>query len=322
MAKSKYRFNPETLTYEKIEYSKKRIFAVGFIYLTSFFILGFTFMLSWLYFFPSARETDLMEENSELRIQYKVLNSKIHTIENVLEDIADRDNNIYRVIFEADPIPDEIRKAGIGGINRYAEIEAKPNMEVVVETAQRLDVLYKMLYVQTLSFDSVINLAKNKEDMLRCIPGIQPLSNDDIIRFASGFGYRIHPIYKTYKMHTGIDLTAPPGTKIYASGDGVVKRARFLRGYGKSVTVDHGYNYESVYAHMSMILVKPGQKVKRGEVVGLVGSTGTSTGPHLHYEIRKNNQPVNPINYFLNDLSPQEYDEMIRISLRPTQTLD
>ncbi|MDA3881882.1 MAG: M23 family metallopeptidase [Bacteroidales bacterium] len=322
MAKSKYRFNPETLTYEKIEYSKKHIFGMGFIYLTSFFVLGFTFMLSWLFFFPSVRETDLMDENSELRVQYKVLNSKIHTIENVLEDIADRDNNIYRVIFEADPIPDEIRKAGIGGINRYAEIESKPNMEVVVETAQRLDVLYKMLYVQTLSFDSVINLAKNKEDMLRCIPGIQPLSNNDITRFSSGFGYRIHPIYKTLKMHTGIDLTAPPGTKIYASGDGVVKRARFVRGYGKSVTVSHGYKYESIYAHMSMILVKPGQKVKRGEVVGLVGNTGTSTGPHLHYEIRKNNQPINPINYFLNDLSPQEYDEMIRISLRPTQTLD
>ncbi|MFO7869791.1 MAG: M23 family metallopeptidase [Bacteroidales bacterium] len=322
MGKSKYKFNPETLTYERIEYSGKRKLVMGFIYTFLLFIVGFSFMLTWLYFFPSTREVDLIEENSELRVQYNVLNSKLNTIENALEDIADRDNNIYRVIFEADPIPEEIRKAGIGGINRYAELEAKPNMDVVVETAERLDVLYKMLYVQTLSFDSVINLAKNKEEMLRCIPAIQPLSGDDITRFASGFGYRIHPIYKTYKMHTGIDLTAPPGTKIYASGDGVVKRGRFVRGYGKSVTIDHGYNYESIYAHMSMILVKRGQKIKRGEVIGLVGNTGTSTGPHLHYEIRKNNKPVNPINYFLNDLTPQEYDEMLRVSLRPTQTLD
>jgi len=322
MAKGKYRFNPDSLTYEKIENSPKRIITIGFVYLTSFFVLGFSFMLLWLYFFPSAQEKQLLQENAELRMQYKVLNTKLGTVQSVLEDIASRDNNIYRVIFETDPIPTEVRTAGFGGVNRYADLEAKPNMGIVVETSKRLDVLYKMLYVQTLSFDSVINLARNKEDMLRSIPAIQPLADKDLTRFASGFGFRIHPIYKTYKMHTGIDLTAPTGTKIYATGDGVVSLARFERGYGKCVFLDHGYNFETVYAHMSMILVKPGQKIKRGEVIGLVGNTGTSTGPHLHYEVRKGNKPVNPINYFMNDLSPEEYDEMLRVSLRPSQTLD
>ncbi len=322
MAKGKYRFNADSLIYEKIEYSPKRILTIGFVYIISFFVLGFSFMLLWLNFFPSAQEKQLMQENAELRMQYKVLNTKLGTVQSVLEDIAHRDNNIYRVIFEADPIPNEVRTAGFGGVNRYADLESKPNMEIVVETANRLDKLYKMLYVQTLSFDSVINLARNKEDMLRSIPAIQPLADRDLTGFASGFGYRIHPIYKTYKMHTGIDLTAPLGTKIYATGDGTISLARFERGYGKCVFIDHGYNFETVYAHMSMILVKPGQKVKRGEVIGLVGNTGVSTGPHLHYEVRKGKKPVNPINYFMNDLSPEEYDEMLRVSIRPSQTLD
>lgn len=322
MAKGKYRFNPDSLTYEKIKNTPKRLAKIGLVYLTVFFVMGFSFMLLWLHFFPSALEKQLQYENATLRSQYKVLNNKLTTVQSVLEDIADRDNNIYRVIFETDPIPNEVRTAGFGGVNRYADLESRPNMEIVVETAKRLDVLYKMLYVQTLSFDSVINLAKNKEDMLRRIPAIQPLADRDVTRFASGFGYRIHPIYKTYKMHTGIDLTAPPGTKIYATGDGKITLAKFERGYGKCVVIDHGYNYQSLYAHMSMILVRNGQEVKRGEVIGLVGNTGTSTGPHLHYEVIKNGRPVNPINYFLNDLTPEEYDEMIQISLRPTQTLD
>ncbi len=322
MAKSKYRFNTDSLTYEKIENSPKRLIIWGASYLSAFFVIGFVFMFTWLHFFPSAREQQLLDENSELRLQYNILGKKLNTIELALNDISERDNNIYRMIFEANPIPKEIRAAGFGGINRYAELESKPNMEIAVETSKKLDALYKMLYVQSLSFDTVVNLAKNKEKMLRCIPAIQPLSGKDIKRFASGFGYRIHPIYKTRKMHEGVDITAKTGTKIYATGDGVIDLAKYGRGYGKMVKIDHGYSYQTLYGHMSMILVKEGQKVKRGDVIGLVGNTGTSTGSHLHYEVRKNGQPVNPINYYMNDLTPEEYDEVLRVSLLPSQTFD
>jgi len=322
MAKGKYRYNTDSLTYEKIEYSPRRIIMMGLTYLSVIFVVGFIFMFTWLHFFPSTREQALIDENNELRIQYQHINNRMGTVQNVLADIANRDNNIYRIIFETDPIPSEIRTAGYGGVNRYAELEAKPNMAIAVETSKRLDKLYKMLYIQSLSFDSVIDLAKNKEKMLRCIPAIQPLSGKDVKRMASGFGYRIHPVYKTVKFHDGVDLTASTGTKIYATGDGVVTLAEYNRGYGKMVKINHGYNYETAYGHMSMILVKKGQKIKRGDVIGLVGNTGTSTGPHVHYEVRKHGRPVNPVNYYLNDLTPEEFDEVLKVSLHPTQSFD
>lgn len=322
MAKGKYRFNTDTLKYEKIVNSPKRLLLLGLAYLSAFVVMGFIFMFTWLHFFPSAREEVLLDENAELRLQYKKLNQKLVTIDNILTDISERDNNVYRMIFETDPIPSEIRSAGFGGANRYAELENKPNMDIVIETSKRLDMLYKKLYIQSLSFDTIIDLAKNKEEMLRSIPAIQPIKAGGRVKFSSGFGYRIHPIYKTYKMHSGVDITAPVGTKIFATGDGVVTQAAFERGYGKMVVIKHGYSYQTVYGHMSMILVKVGQKIKRGDVIGLVGNTGTSTGPHLHYEVRKHGKPVNPINYYLNDLTPLEFDEMLQISIKTAQTFD
>ncbi len=319
MAKSKFRYNPETLQYEKIERSSKRIFVMLLSYGVSIIIIGFAFMFTWLHFFPSTREKQLIDENKMLRSQYKTLNGRLGNLETVLNDLADKDNNIYRMVFESEPIPDAIRNGGFGGVNRYAEIEAIPNMDLVVQTNKRMDVLMKKLYIQSLSFDTIVDLAKNKQVMLQHIPSIQPLKS---YKYVSGFGTRMHPIYKTLRTHTGIDLVAPSGTKIYATGDGVVRSAQFERGYGKAVVIDHGYKYQSMYAHCSEILVHERQKVKRGDVIALVGSTGTSTGSHLHYEIIKNGQKVNPINYFLNDLSPQEFEEIRLISVQTNQSFD
>ncbi|MCL2327558.1 MAG: M23 family metallopeptidase [Bacteroidetes bacterium] len=319
MSKGKYRFNPESLTYEKINHSTKKIILLVLTYFSIFVTIGFAFMFLWLHFFPSAREYSLIEENKGLRAQYKILNEKINRVELVMNDIADRDNSIYRVVFEADPIPLEVRNAGFGGVNRYAELQSIPNMELVVDVSKRIDILQKKLYIQSLSFDTIIHLAKNKTEMLKCIPAIQPIRNGKLV---SGFGYRMHPIYKTVRIHTGIDLTAPTGTKIYATGDGTVKNADFERGYGKQVVINHGYNFSTVYGHLSKILVQRGQKVKRGDLIGLVGNTGTSTGSHLHYEVRRHNTPVNPINYYLNDLTPQEYADLLAQSKLANQSFD
>ena len=319
MTKGKFRFNPETLSYEKIESSPRRILILLFSYLITVIVVGFAFMLTWLHFFPSSREKQLMDENKTLRNQYKSLNSRIGSLEKVVEDLSDRDNNIYRMVFESEPIPNSVRNGGFGGVNRYAEIESIPNMELVVKTNKRMDVLMKKIYIQSLSFDTIVDKAKNKQEMLQHIPGIQPLKT---YKYVSGFGTRMHPIYKTLRTHTGIDLVAPTGTKIYATGDGVVTSAQFERGYGKAIVINHGYQYQSMYAHCSEILVHQGQKVKRGEVIGLVGNTGVSTGSHLHYEIIKGGQKVNPINYFLNDLSPSEFEEIRQISIQPNQSFD
>lgn len=319
MSKSKFRYNPETLSYEKIERSPKKIFLMLLSYVVVVVVVGFAFMFTWLHFFPSAREKQLMDENKMLRSQYKNLNGRMKNVETVLSDLADKDNNIYRMVFESEPIPDAVRNGGFGGVNRYAEIEAIPNMELVVETNKRIDVLTKKLYIQSLSFDTIVDLAKNKQEMLQHIPSIQPLKS---YKYVSGYGTRMHPIYKTLRTHSGIDLVAPSGTKIYATGDAVVKSADFERGYGKTVVLDHGYKYQSMYAHCSELLVRKGQKVKRGEVIALVGNTGVSTGSHLHYEIIKSGQKVNPINYFLNDLSANEFEEIRQISIQPNQSFD
>lgn len=319
MAKSKYRFNAETLSYEKIEHSAKKIIGLFLSYLVLILVVGFAFMFTWLHFFPSTREKQLLDENKMLRSQYKTLNGKLSNLESVLNELSEKDNNIYRMVFEADPIPDAVRNGGFGGVNRYAELEEVPNMEIVVETNKRVDVLKKKLYIQSLSFDTIVHLAKNKQEMLQHIPGVQPLKT---YKYVSGFGARMHPIYKTVRVHSGIDLVAPTGTKVFATGDGVVKSAKFERGYGQAILIDHGYKYQSMYAHLSKMLVKPGQHVKRGDVIGLVGSTGVSTGSHLHYEIIKGGKKVNPINYFMNDLSPAEFEEIRQISMQTNQSFD
>ncbi len=243
-----------------------------------------------------------------------MLNREMDKAELSLNEIQNRDDNIYRKIFQANQIPSTVRNAGFGGINKYKKYEGSDNSSTLISTARRIDILSKKLVVQSKSFDEVIELVKNKEKMIASIPAIQPIALDELTRFGSAFGYRIHPIYKIRKLHTGVDLTAPRGTKIHASGNGVVTRADFAKGYGNCVRINHGYGYMTLYGHMTKFIVRPGQKVKRGDVIGYVGSTGLSTSPHLHYEVRINGKWVNPVNFYYNDLSDEDYDKMIEMS--------
>jgi len=323
MSKVKFQFDKRTLTYRKVEIGlKTRLLRVLGV-LASASVFAVIVIVLFSTFFDSPKEKQLRREIAQLELQYKLLNGRMLRVDQVLAELQEKDDNIYRVIFEAEPIPLSIRDAGFGGVNRYQDLEMLDNSDLVIETTKRLDKLTKKLVVQSRSFDEVVQLAKNKEAMLRSIPAIQPVSNDKLTRIASGFNYRIHPIYKIRHFHTGIDFTAPKGTEIYATGDGTVKVVdRLSRGYGNHVVINHGYGYETLYAHMSRFNVKPGQKVKRGDVIGFVGSTGTSTAPHCHYEVIKNGEKINPINFFFNDLSAEEYDKVLEISNQANQSFD
>ena len=323
MSNIKYRFNTKSLTYEKAKATTKEIF----FKLLSYLAIGLVFsavVISLSYrFLSSPKEKILERENKQLQLQYEILDQRMGLLSEVLDDIQHRDDDIYRVIFEAEPIPSNIRKAGYGGVNRYRELEGYNNSELIIEANKNLDKLSKQLYIQSKSYDEVYALAKNKAEMLASIPAIQPLSNRDLRRFASGFGYRTHPIYKIRHLHTGIDFSAPIGTEIYATGNGVVVAILVERsGYGKHIIIDHGFGFQTLYGHLSKFKVRTRERVKRGDVIGYIGSTGTSTAPHLHYEIIKNNKKINPVNYFYNDLSPEEYQKMIELSSNASQTFD
>lgn len=323
MPKSKYKFNHETLSFIKVKRSLKERFLRGFTYSLATIVITIVYYSIYTSFFDTPKERGLKRERNELLNQFDTLNRKYSRIEVVLKDIQQRDVNIYRTIFEAEPIPLSIRSAGIGGTDRYSELEGLSNSDLVVEATKKLDQLTKQVYIQTKSFDEIIDLAKGKEIMARCIPAIQPISNKDLTRVASPFGVRIHPFYKVLKMHSGMDFTAPIGTEVYATGDGVIVGVdHSKRGYGNTIIIDHGYGYKTLYAHLSEILVRPGKKVRRGEVIGLVGSTGMSLAPHLHYEVRKQDDPINPINFYFNDLTPEQYDKIITIAANSGQSLD
>jgi murein DD-endopeptidase MepM/ murein hydrolase activator NlpD len=324
MSKIKYRFNTKSLTYERAKLSPREIFLRVLSYLATGLVFA-TIVIVFAYrYLDSPKERQLLRENENLKIQYEILNKRVELLAAVLEDLQQRDDNIYRVIFEAEPIADNIRKAGFGGVNRYKSLEGFDNSQLVIEATKKIDRLAKQMYIQSKSFDEVFNLAKNKEAMLASIPAIQPVSNKDLTRVASGFGYRTHPIYKIQHLHTGLDFTAPVGTEIYATGDGIVKEVNTdSRGYGNHIIISHGFGYETLYAHLSKFNgLKPGQKVKRGEVIGFIGNTGTSTGPHLHYEVIKNGEKINPINFFYNDLTPEEYQKMIELTSQAGQSFD
>jgi len=323
MAKIKYYYDTKTLSYKRIELNAFDKFKRSVSYVAASAFTGLIMIVIFFQFFDSPKEKRLKSEIENLVTQYDILSKKMTQIDLVLDDIQQRDDNIYRVIFEADPIPSSIRKAGFGGVNRYKDIRNFSNSELVIEVAKKADKLSKQLYIQSKSFDEVINLAKNKADMLASIPAIQPIANKDLGRVASGYGYRIHPIYKTRKLHTGMDFTAPQGTPIYATGDGKIEKVkRSRKGYGNHVIIDHGYGYQTLYAHMKKYIVYRGQQVKRGEIIGYVGSTGTSVAPHLHYEVMKNKRKINPVNYYYNDLSPEEYTKMLEIASQNNQSFD
>ncbi len=323
MGKVKYQFDHNKLSYDKIVLTGKQKFYRFMTYFTATLLIAVIYNIFFIVFFDTPKEKGLIRENQQLATQYEVLNNRFDLVENTLEDLQKRDDNIYRVIFEAEPIPPSVRSAGFGGVNRYADLQGFKNSDLVTESARRLDKLTKQLYVQSKSYDEVIEMAKNKEEMVASVPAIMPISNKDLRRTASGWGFRIHPIYKIRKFHYGMDFTAPTGTEIYATGDGVVEVLdNSLRGYGKRIIIDHGFNYKTLYGHLNGFNVRKGQKVKRGDVIGFVGSSGTSTAPHLHYEVLKDNKKVNPVHYYFNDLSPEEFDKMIFISSNSGQSFD
>lgn len=311
MKKPKYHFNTKTLSFEEFKGSVKNTTLRFISILTSGMVISAAIMFVLISFVDSPKERALKRENEKLKLEYERLGERMDQISAVLANIQNRDDNIYRTIFEAEPIDGAVRKAGYGGTDRYQSLQGYDNSEIMKDAAMRLDQISRQMYIQSKSFDEIVAIAKNKEKMLSCIPAIQPVSKkrSSII---SGFGYRIHPIYKTSRMHTGIDFMARTGTPVYATGDGVVIDPKGNQsGYGIVCVINHGYGFQSLYAHMSKMIVRPGAKVKRGQVIGYVGSTGLSVAPHCHYEIIKNGVKINPVNYFYNDLTPQEYEKVI-----------
>jgi murein DD-endopeptidase MepM/ murein hydrolase activator NlpD len=324
MSKVKYYYDTKTLSYRKIERSFRQKVKDSIVVIAASAILAALFFVLYTIVIDSPKEKKLIRENLALQIQYNLLNERMDNMAVVLEDMQNRDDNIYRVIFESDPIPSSVRNAGFGGANRYKELEGYESSELLVETQKKLDILSKMAAVQSKSFDDVKNLALDKEKMLAAIPGIQPVANKNLKRMASGYGRRIHPIYKVRKMHWGMDFSAKTGTPIFATGDGKISNDRKIggSGYGKYIVIDHGYGYQTLYAHMSKVAVRKGQRVKRGDVIGYVGNTGRSAGPHLHYEVVKDGKKVNPINFYYSDLTPEEFEQMIEISNSINQSFD
>ncbi len=323
MSRIKYRFDTKSLTYQKAKLTSKEIILKVSSYLATGIVFSAVVIMIAYEVIDSPKEKKLLRENEQLQLQYELLNKRLSLVSEVMEDIQQRDDDIYRVIFEAEPISDNVRKAGFGGVNRYIELEGYDNSDLVVEATKRLDKISKQLYIQSKSFDQVYKMAKNKTEMLASIPAIQPVSNKDLRKLASGFGYRTHPIYKIQHFHSGMDFSAPSGTDVYATGNGVVLSVESApRGYGNNIVIEHGYGYKTLYGHLSQFAVKAGQKISRGDVIGYVGSTGTSTAPHLHYEVIKNAEKINPVNFFYNDLTPEQFQVMIDVSSQSNQSFD
>lgn len=323
MAKVKYHFNPESYTVEKVKYTfhdwlRRSLTAIFSGLIFSVLLMVFVFTL-----FESPKERMMERELQQWELQYQILSDRMEQTEKVLSDLQDRDDNIYRIIFEAEPIPASVREAGYGGVDRYARLDGYENSKVIISATQQLDRITSQIYVQSKSFDEVYELARKKEEMLRCLPAIQPIRDNDIRRISSYYGYRTDPFYKVRKFHDGVDFSAPLGKEVIATGDGkVIEVKRSRRGYGNTIIIDHGFSYKTVYAHLNSFNVKKGDEVKRGQVIGAIGNTGKSTAPHLHYEVRKNNHAINPIHFFFNDLTPEQYEEILELSLLPTQTMD
>jgi murein DD-endopeptidase MepM/ murein hydrolase activator NlpD len=320
MARIKYYYDTETCKYERIKVSKWDIVlnSMGFLTISLLLAVGLVFIFNK--YFESPKEIILKKENAELKLHYDILDKEMNDVKEMLSILEDRDDNVYRVIFEAEPIPNNVRSAGTGGVLLDEGLEQE---DMIVSNYDRIDRLKRQMYIQTRSYDEVIQSALNKADMLAAMPAIQPITNKGLSRLASGFGYRIHPIYKVKKMHWGIDFSAPRGTPIYATGDGKVslaKKSYLKTGYGNQVEIDHGYGFKTKYAHMQTLAVKRGEKIKRGQLIGYVGSSGGSTAPHVHYEIIKNGKKINPIQYIIN-VSDEEYRILHELASRENQSL-
>lgn len=323
MTDKKYIYNPNTLDYEEYKPSFGSRFKKVLYFIIVAGVLGYGSVELIENTVGSPKERMLTREIDFLELQYDILNDRMDNVNALLGEMQDRDDNIYRMIFEAEPIPTSVRKAGYGGTNRYEALSGYNNSDIVTETTKKIDIIESQIKVQSKSYDEVYHMAKNKALMLSSIPAIMPVKNVDIYRISSHFGYRTDPFYKVQKLHSGIDFAGPMGTHIYCTGDGVVEKVtKSNGGYGNYIIVNHGYGYKTRYAHISKAHVKEGQKVKRGEYIADMGNSGKSTAPHLHYEVIKNDHPINPVNFFFNDLTPEEYDKILELSERPSMTMD
>lgn len=323
MGKVKYYYDSETLSYRKIKRRKRTTIKYAVLFLVASAIFGFIFVFIASQYIESPRERQMARELQNMQLQYELLNKRMDDAIAALENVEERDNAIYRLYFEANPIPEEQRRAGFGGINRYKKFEGFDNSQLISESNKRLDILEKAIVVQSKSLDEIAKLAEDKEKFLSAIPAIQPVNNIDLTRMASGYGFRTDPFTKVRKFHFGMDFTAPRGTPVYASGDGIVKRAdNSATGYGKHIRIDHGYGYVSLYAHLYKYNVGVNQRVKRGDLIGFVGSTGRSEAPHLHYEIFKDGNRINPINFYYGNLSAEEFSKLLEKASLENQSLD
>ncbi|MDR0540640.1 MAG: M23 family metallopeptidase [Dysgonamonadaceae bacterium] len=311
MSKIFYKYNPQTLSYERVYPStKQRIWGVCRQLFIGIMMGGFMFGIM-IYTFDSPKEQQLKKDNTLLLTQYQLLSKRIDENEKILDELQHRDDDLYRIMFNANPIPSSIRKPGIGGTNRYEHLLTVSNSNLVISTTAKLDRMTKQLYVQSNSYDELVELVKTNEERIKSIPAIVPLSTKQMKGMSSGFGMRIHPIYGNARMHTGIDLNANTGTPIYATGGGVVESAGWDGGYGYAVVINPGFGYKSRYGHCHTLIVRSGQKVVRGQEIATVGATGDATGPHVHYEVLVKNQFDNPAKYFFMDLTSEEYDRML-----------
>ena len=323
MAKVKYYYDSEKLAYRKITPKKRKKFGFAALFIVASALFGFLSFVVLLNvpYFKTPNDRVQQREIENLRLNYSILNKKLEQLQVVADQMADRDNNLYRTYFNTTPITEEERKSGYK--NNYVALQGYNNSELVIRTTKKVDVLSKELAIQSKSLDAILKLAEAKQDFLASIPAIQPVQNEKLRHVASGFGYRTDPFTKARKMHEGMDFTAKTGTPIFASGDGIVARAdNSASGFGNHIVIRHGYGYESLYAHLSKYKCRAGQRVKRGDIIGYVGSTGRSETPHLHYEVHKNGKVVNPLNFYYGSISAVEYVAISNAANQENQSLD
>ena len=322
MRKKKFQFNPHTLSYEQIEHTIGYKVKRSILYFLSSLFSGIVIFFIMVTFFPSPRERQLIQEKKKILEQYNLLDKQLDELSLVLADLQQRDDNLYRVIYQAEPIPLATRLGQVNKSAYYDQLAEMTNSQLVADITYKVDVLKKQMYVQSKSYDEIVQLAKENESRLEHLPAIQPVLNKDLKRTASGYGWRIDPIYHTRRFHEGMDFSAPIGTDVYATGNATVKFSGWKSGYGNCVILDHGFGYETLYGHLHKSFVRAGQKVKRRDIIALVGNTGKSTGPHLHYEVHFRGNVMNPQNYYFQDLSPEEYDKMVQLSENTGQMFD
>jgi len=321
-SKRHYRINPETLQLERIEHGFRYWLRRSGGYILGGFGIGMIFFYVFLYFFPSPREASLMQYNRNLTAEMAVLEKQVDQMQIIISDLSQRDDNLYRAILGAEPIPLSARMGATQQMSYYDSLTRMTNTQLAADIQRKVDILEKELYVQACSYDEILELAKNQEARMDNIPAIQPVLNKDLKRMASGYGWRVDPVYHIRRFHEGMDFSAPVGTDIYATGNGVVTFAGWRQGYGETVEIDHGFGYSTRYAHCHKLFARTGKKVKRGDVIALVGNTGKSTGPHVHYEVHYNGRPIDPRNYYFYDLSPEDYDKMVQLSSNMGKMMD